>query len=1580
MNTLRASGSSESPASTSREAIDNSPPDFIEDFADREDLDVLVADQPSHEEITDIGADTVDSSDDDSSTGEAPDQEHWDFELPQDPFDCDSGWKTDALSIDSDDEVFVQQPGRKATGSTNEPEEWFPYNDKGMFATDLLFNSPRMKFSRAQQKAVLSWGKQLGAENVPSHSKFLEMQKDLLDRLGDPTSRQQSSRGNDMSNPITRPDMVFYPEDGEGRLGEVWHGNKMLRDILDALLSPTLRHDKKIYWVDELVKRAGGQWFIPKRWITRQGYPYAVGFHAHPSENGLVVDSTTLVTVPVATFVLGLDEILNESSGIYPLAHNEFHVRFIATSPHATPLEIMQGIQSSIEQTFKDPIIAMDCQENEEVLLRPYGLFFPGDNPMQAELSSGCGLAANHSCRTCKAGGTREFKQSNEGFETLFKAGEERNCKETAKQTVEQLMTALQPNVVTSLTDAVRKSGVKDAMAQPIIDNLVKLGQDLRKASPDRAAHSPDEVLSILADELAKAHQQGGVLNPLVNMGGTWIFLRKSRLLTDDLISGVKIHKDTPTEILHTILLGVVKYFWGQTVWHLEKTKQLAAFQVRLNSVAADGLNIPPIHADYMCQYRQGLIGKHFKTLSQIMAFTVYDLVPREVLDTWLIIGRLTVLLWHTDIDDVESYLSELEKCINDFLNVTCQCSPSILISKPKFHFLVHLPFYIRRFGPALLFSTERFESYHAVFRGASIFSNHLAPSWDIAWAFARMDRVKHIVTGGLWKDSKTDKWVRASPKVLHFIRDHPEHAALIGLPRAAAAKALLKWKDTCTYQSTPRQDLFAMDAEFVAAKALITRTGDTVSCGSFVAVRAEGTSLCAQICEIIKRDTSPHTGASDIVTLAFVCVELLDFGETRHVILDMPTVSRRAHSTVLTPDDIICAVNLQHDCPHGHCTLDKPKDLYQEREKIIRQRMTVSHTDNIHYILNIQSLHNHQSLAQLIPHHLRGYSYHVPDEVQLRHQAAASIRQKHKDLTQAKEDLLVAEILDHAEGGNTGHASGTDLLQSLQNDSDIIDVLHGVLQRAGTLTDLEPPASHQDAALLPTVRATPIFSAAIKSKVKGKQKAVVPPPLSKLLLRFSVKLSKPTLQDFTSASAEVQAPKVSQPGPSRKRKQRDAEHDPPDGITDGAVDGGATLGPPRKRRGQAHATESLRLTNETMLLTNNLFPAVNNQSLNSSIMTFADGLASSDGPEIEDESATGGQNADIDNFSHSDSAGILSRGHSESRQSSLARSTFSSPGPGNFPSVLGRRQRDDQQFLSSRAKVHIRDFAANKCAEYELSDTDRNIIMNDSELSTHELLVVFMCKLARNKTAAQDDNLATYLKSASFKENVAVKLKTMLLDPNISSYKNGNLERVMRHIRINPGTVYRIPVEVRDLVTSNAFATPISKVLTNFRSLIKHKLSTHWVAKSDIYTLVKDLRPNGGYESSDEIWGRWAWVHLMFADFSDKIKEPDSKYGEKDFWDWLDALLAAHREKFSDISDDRERTVKVNRLKFPPKIKPKTGRLPSWQKAVSKAILEMESYTQDDLAEGPRANEDDDEQDVEVGGDSEFGVVASNS
>lgn len=121
--------------------------------------------------------------------------------------------------------------------------------------------------------------------------------------------------------------------------------------------------------------------------------------------------------------------------------------------------------------------------------------------------------------------------------------------------------------------------------------------------------------------------------------------------------SGINIHMDTPTEILHTILLGVVKYFWAQTIHLIEKAKLLDLFQSRLDSIERDALNAPNLSTDYVCRYKGALIGKHFKSLAQVMPFIIHDMVPQTVIDGWTTIGELVVLVWHTAIEDLEVYL-----------------------------------------------------------------------------------------------------------------------------------------------------------------------------------------------------------------------------------------------------------------------------------------------------------------------------------------------------------------------------------------------------------------------------------------------------------------------------------------------------------------------------------------------------------------------------------------------------------------------------------------------------------------------------------------------------------------------------------------------------------------------------------------------------------------------------------------------------------------------------------------------------------------------------------------------------------
>ena len=50
----------------------------------------------------------------------------------------------------------------------------------------------------------------------------------------------------------------------------------------------------------------------------------------------------------------------------------------------------------------------------------------------------------------------------------------------------------------------------------------------------------------------------------------------------------------------HTILLGIVKYYWGQAAFILDQSHSLGTLQVHLDSLAKDGLGDVTLVADYI--------------------------------------------------------------------------------------------------------------------------------------------------------------------------------------------------------------------------------------------------------------------------------------------------------------------------------------------------------------------------------------------------------------------------------------------------------------------------------------------------------------------------------------------------------------------------------------------------------------------------------------------------------------------------------------------------------------------------------------------------------------------------------------------------------------------------------------------------------------------------------------------------------------------------------------------------------------------------------------------------------------------
>lgn len=80
-----------------------------------------------------------------------------------------------------------------------------------MMRTDALFSSPRLRFSRAQQEAVLRYARDLGAK-VPSLHALHAFQQKSLAAVGNPTVEVKAASGNTFSMNDVRKLLFFVSQ------------------------------------------------------------------------------------------------------------------------------------------------------------------------------------------------------------------------------------------------------------------------------------------------------------------------------------------------------------------------------------------------------------------------------------------------------------------------------------------------------------------------------------------------------------------------------------------------------------------------------------------------------------------------------------------------------------------------------------------------------------------------------------------------------------------------------------------------------------------------------------------------------------------------------------------------------------------------------------------------------------------------------------------------------------------------------------------------------------------------------------------------------------------------------------------------------------------------------------------------------------------------------------------------------------------------------------------------------------------------------------------------------------------------
>ncbi|KAJ7135192.1 hypothetical protein C8R43DRAFT_894348, partial [Mycena crocata] len=851
----------------------------------------------------------------------------------------------------------------------------------------------------------------------------------------------------DFANPLVRKHLNFYPEVTTS-ISESWQAAKFVNELDYDELSPMWADwnvaSHRHFYIKELAQCSDKTYCIPLKWIIFEKQVHAEAYLVTREESGIFtveehesmrVRATDLcynlldlraqgeinafkpyVPHPVRTiadgkpaFVLRImpwaDDVSGNRSKQYNVHKNmyfgnlglphkylaqEYHVRFSATSQHASSLEQFAAFAGDCDGQWS---VAYDCELQREILFRLGIHLLPADNPQQAESTSTAGSSATLWCREDDSGGSATHRESDEGYHALYTPGQTRTPEETITQIKEQIKAACLGN--SSAVEALyQKTGVKDKIAVHWIGLLIEKARELQqervfnRETRDPRLNDP----RIKGDERVDIKQ--GIIDAIQEELYAWVLLQPEEGLDGesrndpDLRPGVHFnvllrlrgldpHRDSPCEILHTILLGEDKYAWHETtkVW---TPGQGALFAARLQSSSLDGLNLPALRSHYMVQYKNGLIGKHFKALQQLAVFQMDDrLCSAELFELWNANGVLGALLWYPVIANMDQYLADLEVAIQNVLDRWAVIDPARITVKYKLHVLPHIPEGVRRFGPSTLFATEVFECWNTVFRLCSVLSNHQAPSRDIATTLADMERFKHQVSGGWWKPANSD-WTRAGPKIHDFLPGNKQLQRRLGwtplnLYKPGTVKILSKakrqtgtwkavlgstWNETLVEPAQP-------SINWSGCKYAIARSEDPCFVGSWIFFLRGAEVLAGRILKILIPEGTLLNARAFIVLQQFIVADTTD---ERY---NMPLLIKTDQTLLLKPEDLLFKFNAQHDCRFFACPLENSTGPQQERLDSLLTQKTVVHSDDSRFLVNMHGLHNAHLIRDTLPRHL---------------------------------------------------------------------------------------------------------------------------------------------------------------------------------------------------------------------------------------------------------------------------------------------------------------------------------------------------------------------------------------------------------------------------------------------------------------------------------------------------------------------------------------------------------------------------------------------------------------------------------
>ncbi|EDR00603.1 uncharacterized protein LACBIDRAFT_334078 [Laccaria bicolor S238N-H82] len=604
-------------------------------------------------------------------------------------------------------EKLLGMDDNTSSADVEDPEptsKWFPYPTKMMFILDTIDNLPCLRISDSLMKIIL-WGmKECGASNVLSFSLLRKSQEKLRKHTSVATKMYKSILGNifwmnspvdiiakDFSNPLVRPHLHLYPEEPpDGKITKVWHCEKWHKGIPPEYLTPMYDAGSKHFYVDEFCRTQDSDLVVPKRWDKL----VIIDSHVEKIQASDLIDNLPdLVNLALnlsceqeqhmqgdPLYTILIDKWHNDVSGNISKSYNLHYNTYIAV--RNPPRKLLQQ-EFNVHFVCSSP----NAEPSEQAAAVKEANKATHLNPVQtydAMTRSTCRFQVLH-----HTGPSDNPMQSEECVHIGAKA------RESAITLDEQLRLA-------SLGVATRWA------------------QELRNEFPNKTREEISNRLMMWVGE-----RKGELLNPSISTPALPL-----------LDPGYDPHLDTPIELLHTILLGIIKYVWYSThsTW---KDNQKLLFSLRLQ---ATNISVRPDQGSWGtdCTSLGGSIGD-IKQYGLKFSLSLQE---------------------------------DLDICVANILDLFVLNVSSKITTKIKFHLLAHARAHVIRFGPLIGSSTEIMECFNSIFRACSILSNHQAPSRDIAIQLAGLESAKQWLTGGWWQHGN-GTWVRASGQVQAYLLSH---------------------------------------------------------------------------------------------------------------------------------------------------------------------------------------------------------------------------------------------------------------------------------------------------------------------------------------------------------------------------------------------------------------------------------------------------------------------------------------------------------------------------------------------------------------------------------------------------------------------------------------------------------------------------------------------------------------------------------------------------------------------------------------------------------------------------------------